>query len=158
MRQHQACFLVFLALTAAGCSGPLGPFAGGRLSGESAPYPTSWHDAVSAEQVQLETYGTDGAPHSVNIWCVVHFDRLFFTTSLVRGEENPEKRVWVRNALTNTDARVRVGDHIYRGSLRKVLDDNLESGVKRAFVLKYDHEEDERTEDAWVFELTKKQA
>lgn len=136
-----------------GCTGPIGPIAGGELAGENRPYPASWNEAAAVEQVQLETYETSGQPHSVNIWCVVHTDRLFFVTSLVRGEEMPEKRGWVQNALANQAARVRVGEAIFEGNLNKIQDDALTSNVKDAFILKYDEDTDERTQNAWVFEF-----
>ena len=119
------------------------------------PFPANWDVAADVEHVQLETYKANGQPHSVNIWCVVHNDRLFFTTSLVRGEEHPEKRRWVQNVLANHAARVKVADYIFEGNLRQIQELELSTSVKNAFGLKYDDGKEERTRSAWVFEFAK---
>ena len=157
MTKLQVIPFFLLVLLVFGCSGPVGPFSGGRLAGDTAPFPTTWDVAVEADHVQLETYDADGDAHSVNIWCVVHMDRLFFTTSLVRGEEQPDKRRWVQNALANPAARLKVDTYIFEGIISKVEDAEFLSNVKNAFVLKYDEENDERARDAWVFEFAKPQ-
>ena len=133
-----------------------GPFAGGQLSGTVTPYPADWQVADGVEHVQLETYTATADAHSVNIWCVVVDDRLFFATSLVRGEADPAKRAWVQNALADGQARVKIGEALFPGELMKVEDTATISSVKNAFVVKYKHERDERTDNAWVFELAKK--
>ena len=157
MKTPQLYSIAVVLLLASACSGPLGPFPGGSLEGDPMPYPENWHVAEATDHVQLETYNTDGHAHSVNIWCVVHDENMYFTTSLVRGEEIPENRQWVQNALTHNEARVRVGDVIYEGTLERVLDAELVAGIKNGFVLKYDIEVDERTGNAWIFEFAKKQ-
>ena len=153
MKSLDVCMCMFLLLSATGCTGPIGPLSGGKLGGESVPYPDNWDVAVSTEHVQLETLDKEGQAHSVNIWCVVHNQRMYFTTSLVRGEEDPQSRRWVRYATDNNSARVRVDGLIYEGQLKRIEDVQLVSGVKEAFVAKYQTEIDDRNRNAWIFEF-----
>ncbi|MEM7079004.1 MAG: DUF2255 family protein [Pseudomonadota bacterium] len=153
MRDSLTGLLLMGLFCVAGCCGPLGPLAGGKLAGETASYPVGWNLARSTEHVQLETYDADGDAHSVNTWSVVHGERLYIASSMVRGQERPEKRRWVRNAMAAPDARLKVDAYIYSGVLRRIEDGQLVSAIKAAFVLKYAIEENARTRDAWVFEF-----
>ncbi len=155
MTPYKKLFFVFFVMTSVGCAGPIGPFPGGELQGTVAQYPNSWLPASDVTHVQLETRDRENKPHSINIWSVVLGDRMFFSTSLVRGEENPEKREWVQNVLNSDGVRVKVSDQIYEGKLTRVLDEETVQGVKEAFTLKYDRPHDERTDKAWIFELAK---
>ncbi len=48
---------IAIAPCLAACSflGPLGPFAGGELRGDAAPWPTDWRHAANVENIGLAT-------------------------------------------------------------------------------------------------------
>ena len=105
-------FIVALTLTLTACSGPVGPFAGGALSGEEhVGAVTDWTFAADIETVQLETNPVD--PYSVNTWIGVMHGSAYIPTSLILGADNPEEREWVRNVLADNRARVRIAGKVY---------------------------------------------
>ena len=146
---------VLLCLLSA-CSGPLGPIPGGLLSGQTSVTPGSWDFAVDADQIQLETIDESGDAYSVNVWSGVVDGRLFIPTSLVRGAENPDDRGWVKNAVSNDSARVRIGEKVYAGQLSRVMEAELTQRVKNALMQKYDTKADARSAGAWIFEVQKR--
>ena len=136
-----------------GCSGPFGPIPGGTLSGETSATPGTWDFAVDADHIQLETIDESGDGYSVNVWSGVIDGRLFIPTSLVRGAEEPDDRGWVKNALSNASARVRIGEKIYVGQLSRVVEPELTQRVKNTLIQKYDTTADARSAGAWIFEV-----
>ena len=59
--------VAFIFVAGSLACGPIGPFAGGALSGDVGPASVSdWSSASSFETAQLETRPSD--PHSVNTW------------------------------------------------------------------------------------------
>ena len=68
--------LAVAALCLAACGGPLGPFAGGELSGTSAEPPASWRSVP--ETIQLEV--RPQAPYSVNVWSIGIGPHLYVAT------------------------------------------------------------------------------
>lgn len=142
-----------LLLFAAGCSGPVGPIPGGKLDGRVVTEFDDWSFAATAEQIQLETIGDDGAAHSVNVWSGVVDGRLFIPTSLVRGSENPAERGWVKNALKQPDVRVRIAGKIFAGTIQRLPDEEYSVRVKQQILDKYGSEAGTRSAQAWVFEI-----
>ena len=58
-----------------GCE-PMGPIAGGRLSGEVVSDEVAdWSFTDSIETIELETRPSD--PHSITVWCYVHEGKLY---------------------------------------------------------------------------------
>ena len=112
-----------------GCSEPMGPFAGGALSGPSATAPAAW-DAVP-DTVQLEVRPTD--PYSVNVWAVGIGPLLY-----VAGD--PQGKNWIEYIRADGNVRVRVGNAIY--SLAAVEIDNADEQrrVVDAYVAKYEED------------------
>jgi hypothetical protein len=96
---------VFIA--AVGCGGPVGPLAGGRLSGEVVRQGVSdWSFANDHELMQLETRPED--PYSVNVHFYVVEGRLYVEA----GADHSFSR-WRRFLWENPDVRVRFGNRVY---------------------------------------------
>ncbi len=143
-----ACAVVLALATACG---PIGPFAGGRLSGEERAWPATWEMASDIEQIQLETRGDD--PHSVNVWVVVVDGSGYIATSLLLGAEDPEQREWVRNVGADPRVRIRAEGLLYPARLEIVGDAALRTRLVDAFRTKYPELKTERTTQARFFRI-----
>jgi hypothetical protein len=138
--------LLSLCLLALGC-GPIGPFPGGKLSGDVATaLPDDWSFADTEMTFQLET--RPSKPYSVNLWGVSIGDRFYLASG--RGGEAR----WVGHIAEDPNVRLRVGDTIYE--LRAVRVTNETDGERflEALKRKYDWEPSRRErDDAWLFRL-----
>jgi hypothetical protein len=143
----------FVFLFCIGC-GPIGPFSGGRLSGEEQGWPEDWNRVADVTQIQLETGQKD--LHSVNLWIVVVDDDAYLATSLLVGTEVPEEREWVRNVSTDPRVRIRVDGDLYLARLETFTDEALRARVFDAFYLKYPQLEESRGEAARYFRITRR--
>ena len=113
-------------LAVAACGGPLGPIAGGELSGRSATAPAQW-DAVP-DTIQLETRPAD--PYSVNLWSVGIGPHLYVATG-------PEGSDWTSHVQANSRVRVRVHDAVYSLEAIPVDDPQERQRVAEAYESKY---------------------
>ena len=145
-------FLFVLALCA-GC-GPVGPFSGGRLSGEQGGWPEDWNRVADVTQIQLETVPED--PYSVNVWFVVVERDAYLATSLLMGTEVPEEREWVRNITTDPRVRIRIDGILYSVRLETVADASLRARVFEAFQVKYPELKESRGDAARFFRVAKR--
>jgi hypothetical protein len=136
-----------------GC-GPIGPFAGGRLSGPEGSWPADWNTAVELTQIQLETAIED--PTSVNVWVVVLDKEAFVATSLLMGPEEPEERGWVRDVLVDPRVRVRVDGVVYPARLVVLDDPDQVAKVFEAFRTKYPELDETRGEAARFYRIAKR--
>ena len=144
--------LFFLLAASTACSGPLGPFPGGELSGTENTIPVSdWTFAKDIEVIQLETNPQD--PHSVNTWIGVVDNQLYIPTSLILGAEDPSERAWVNNVLADPSVRLRIADVVYAATLEQVDDPALAAGIKQVLLDKYAEEKTVQVANAWVFEV-----
>jgi hypothetical protein len=143
----------FVFLFCIGC-GPIGPFSGGRLSGEEQGWPEDWNRVADVTQIQLETGQKD--LHSVNLWIVVVDDDAYLATSLLVGTEVPEEREWVRNVSTDPRVRIRVDGDLYLARLETFTDEALRARVFDAFYQKYPQLEESRGEAARYFRITRR--
>jgi hypothetical protein len=145
--------LLFVLLLGMGC-GPLGPFSGGRLSGDEGSWPADWNRIADVTQIQLETGPKD--PYSVNLWFVVVDDEPYLATSLLMGTEAPEEREWVRNVTADPRVRIRIEGTLYQARLETVTDPNLRGRVFDAFYAKYPELEESRGDGARYFKVAKR--
>lgn len=136
----------------AGCSGPLGPIAGGTLKGSNAEVPVNWDSVAAQEHVQLETINR-GKPRSVLIWVGGVDHKLYIATSLISGSSDPGERTWVKNVTDNPHIRLRVQDQIYQLQAVREVDPVRLEAARSAMMLKYDVESDEQSSAAWIYEL-----
>ena len=134
-----------------GCSNPIGPFSGGRLSGEEASWPPTWGAVADQAEAQLETRPED--PYSINIWFAVLDDHAYLSSSLLYGPHEPEEREWVRNVNADPRVRFRVAGFVYPARVEVVEDPALKARVLDAFRVKYPEMESERESAARVFRL-----
>ena len=134
--------------------GPLGPCAGGGLSGpvQSAPV-GDWAFTAELEQIQLETNPSD--PYSVNAWCVGIGNQLYVPTSMIRGPKTPSERTWVKNVTHDPSVRVRLGDAIYERVAVRVEDAAEYEAARSALERKYELDPTERhpEREIWVYRL-----
>jgi hypothetical protein len=134
--------------------GPLGPCAGGALSGavESASV-ADWTFTADLEQIQLETSPSE--PHSVNAWCVGLGDRLYVPTSMIRGTKTPSERAWVENVTLDPRVRLLVGDAVYERVAVRVDDAAEYDAARAALERKYELDPAERDpeREIWIYRL-----
>ena len=142
--------LVVLAAMVLGC-GPLGPIPGGRLRGDVAPPPLDWSSMADVRQAQLETRPED--PHSINIWLGVVGGRLYVTSSLILGPDDPNERDWVQHVLADPRVRLRIDGRVYELNAVRVQDPVLVETVRSTMIDKYEVEPDAHSDAAWVFQL-----
>ncbi len=128
-----ACALVL----AAGCEEPFIVFAGGALSGEVVEPPEDWSSMDPMDTVQLETQPDD--PYSINIWIASVGKDLYVAT----GDDGTN---WTEHLAEDPMVRLRADDQIYELRARPVLDRAERARVSKAYVGKYDLDED----DNWV--------
>ncbi len=146
------CLLLILMLVT-GCGGPIGPLAGGALSGAESALPEDATSLAALESWQLETTGSDGSPYSVNVWTGVVEGTLYVPTSLILGAENPEERAWVQNVGRDPRVRLRSGSTVYPAELERVHDEPAVAAAKATILLKYDAEASPHSEAAWIYRV-----
>lgn len=145
--------LLLVVALCLGC-GPIGPFSGGRLSGEDEAWLADWSGVSDVTQIQLETNPDD--PHSVNVWLVIVDREAYLATSLLIGTEVPEEREWVRNVTADSRVRLRIEGKLYSVRLETVAEDSLKARVFEAFQIKYPEIEASRGEAARFFRIVER--
>ena len=126
MKTRKILVFAACALTLAGCGDPIGPFAGGALSGQSAVPPAAWNGVPDA--VQLEVRPAD--PYSVNVWAVGIGPALY-----VAGEVAGKN--WISYIRADSAVRVRMGDAVYSLAAVEVDDADERRKVVEAYIDKY---------------------
>ena len=155
--QRHGLFPTLLAVAGLclGC-GPIGPFSGGRLSGDLGPPDfEAWSMLTDrdAETLNVETNPDD--PHSVTTWFVIHDSKLYVPTSMVHFTKNPTQRSWVRNVEADPNVRIRLGGVVFeRVAVR--LDggpeyDAARSGLEAKYGLDPEERDPERT--IWIYRM-----
>ena len=150
MRRLALGGLVALSLA---CGGPLGPFAGGSLSGDLASTPLDPARAETEAQAQLET--NPSAPHSVNTWIGVANGAVYVPTSMIRGPLSPAEREWVVNVQADARVRLRVAGTIYEARAVRVEDAAEAAAARAALEAKYELDADDMdpAREIWIFRL-----
>ena len=120
------CFALF------GCSEPLGPLAGGELSGRLSPIPATWQDVP--DTVQIETRPAN--PYSVNLW-IVHAGTALYITGDLEGKR------WIGHVRADRNVRLRIDDAIYALIAVEVDADDERRQVTDAFAAKYGDDNDD---------------
>ncbi len=146
--------LALALLGSLACGGPLGPFSGGRLSGELASGPvTDWSFSDAIENAQLEVNPSD--PHSVNTWCKGLGDRLYVPTSMILGPTDPTERDWVGFVEKDPQVRIRLGDTLYERRMVRVTDEAEFGEARLALEAKYEIAPEDRDPERtiWIYRL-----
>ena len=129
MRPLKRCGMAAVVFVLAACGGPLGPLAGGELSGQTAEPPAQWN--AVPETIQLEVRPDD--PYSVNLWSVSIGPHLYVAT-------DPDGSTW--NTLVQADAhvRARIAGTVYPLRAVVVQDADERERVTVAYLRKYGDE------------------
>jgi hypothetical protein len=156
MRIPRFILIPVLALTMGsfGC-GPVGPFAGGRLRGDTGPADVrDWSFANDEDLLQLETRPSD--PHSVNTWFATIGPKLYVPTSMLyRHGDDPKKRGWVKNVEADPRTRLRIRGKVYDRIAVRVVDEDEVDDARDALEEKYDLDDDDVDPDRviWIFRM-----
>ncbi len=148
--------IFLLALGMIAC-GPIGPFAGGRLSGEIGPAQVSdWADVAEQKTAHLESRPSD--PHSVTVWFVSSRSDLFVPTSMISGTKEPSKRSWSANVAENPNVRIRIDGVVYERIATRVEDPSEFERVRALLEAKYDIQPEDRDPDRsiWLYRLSER--
>lgn len=146
--------LLALATAAALACGPLGPFSGGRLSGEPGPAEVAdWSFVAEEELLQLETRPED--PHSVNTWFVGLGPDLYVPTSMILGPKVPSERSWVAHVQQDPDVRLRIDGRLYERTAVRVQERGEYERARDALERKYELDPAERDPERqiWIFRM-----
>jgi len=148
------CLSLSFGASAIACGGPLGPFAGGRLSGEVGPAAVAdWGFSDEVENAQLEVNPAD--PHSVNTWCKGIGDRLYVPTSMILGPTDPAERGWVAYVQKDPSIRIRLDGTVYERAMVRVTDQAEYDAARLALEAKYDIAVEDRDPERtiWIYRL-----
>jgi hypothetical protein len=116
--------LATLLALALGC----GPVPGGALSGEVAPAPAAWSDALGGDRDMCEIEARPADPHSIQLECFTRDGALYVQSHRwALAEWWPES--WAEVWLAEPDVRVRIGDRIYELRAERVVDTALRDAM-----------------------------
>jgi len=151
MRKAIAIGITLFGFAALGC--PIGPFSGGRLSGDEQTQPADWSFVNDVENCQLETNPAE--PHSINCWCYGSAGNVYVPSSMILGPTEPTEREWVQNVQADPDVRLRVGGKVYALRAARVEDSAEYGEVLAALEKKYEADPGEREEEReiWLYRL-----
>ena len=138
----------------AACGGPLGPFAGGRLSGDPGPpLVADWSFAEDASNAQLEV--RPGDPYSVNVWFASVGPRLYVPSSMILGPLEPEERTWVALVVEDPRVRIRLGGRVFDRIAQRVTDPVEFDAARVALETRYELDPAERdpARTIWIYRL-----
>ncbi|MBM4385476.1 MAG: nitroreductase family deazaflavin-dependent oxidoreductase [Deltaproteobacteria bacterium] len=135
------------------CGGPIGPLAGGELSGTAATAALEPALVEDVTQVQLET--NPDAPHSVNTWIGAASGAVYVPTSMIRGPLSPAERDWVKNVQADPRVRLRVDGTLYALRATRVEDAAEYEAARAALEAKYELGADDMdpAREIWLFRL-----
>ena len=102
------------AFAALACTGPVGPFPDGHLSGQVVTAPSDGWPFADTRIVELEA--DPAQPHSVNVHFVTEGSHLWVATVL--GDSSS----WAARALADGRVRVRAGHSVYELFAVRVTD------------------------------------
>ena len=137
MRNYPAAgaLVISMALFLSGCDGnPMGPIAGGALSGEPQSWPESWAFTDRVENIFLETDPDD--PYSVTLWGVACDEHFYIAGA-------SDESTWVANLLKDPRVKLAVEDQLFVARVEQVNEPEELAAVLQAYVAKYEIETDE---------------
>ena len=140
-----AC-LLFCALTVSGCSGPIGPIAGGALEGTVKPWPEDWAFAAERENILLQTNSVD--PYSVTLWGV-SVDEYYYVAS------SSQQNQWTVNLQNDPQILLGSEGNLFSGIATVVTDSDEAQKVLEQYSLKYDfYVEEGESDEGVIYRLT----
>lgn len=117
-------------LAAALCAGALGcgPVPGGALSGEPAPPPAAWSDALGGDRAMCEIEARPAKPHSIQLECFTRDGALYVQSHRwAMAEWWPES--WAEVWLAEPDVKVRIAGKLYDLRAERVTDAALREAM-----------------------------
>ncbi len=144
---RNAVIALFSLFIFSGCSGPMGPIAGGELEGAPIDWPSDWTYTNDIENVLLETNPID--PYSVTIWIVVADGVPYIAAG--DGESR-----WARNIMENPDVILSVDGKLIRAKASQVIVEEEIFRVAAQYVEKYEMEQEDFADedDGVLFRLS----
>jgi hypothetical protein len=147
--------VLVVAVLAAGLGcGPIGPFSGGRLSGDPGSSDiTDWSQWSAEETIQLETNPSD--PHSVTTWFAAIGPAFYVPTSMILGPDKPSEREWVANVEKDPRVRIRVAGLVYERTAVKLGAGAEYDAALAALDEKYDESPSDRDpeREIWIYRM-----
>ena len=125
-RRNRALATVGVLSLASACGGPVGPFAGGELSGDVSEPPAQWGAVPDAIQLEVRPR----QPYSVNLWSVALGRNLYIAT----GREDS---AWRDHLNADNNVRARVDGKVYELQAVAVDDHKERERVVDAYMRKY---------------------
>jgi hypothetical protein len=101
---------------------------GGALSGEPAPLPASWSEALGGDRAMCEVEARPADPHSIQLECFVREGGLYVQShrwALAGWWPESWAEVW----LAEPDVRVRLGERLYELRADRVTDAALREAM-----------------------------
>jgi hypothetical protein len=126
--------LLLVAVLGAGIArlainGPIGPLAGGELTGNERPAPADWSFTDAHETIVVEVGPND--PHSVTVICFVVDNDLYIPAQGAADKD------WPKMAIADGRAEVRIDGDLYPVQLIRVEDPNIRETAFRVAAEKY---------------------
>jgi hypothetical protein len=110
-------------------NGPIGPLAGGVLTGNERPAPADWSFTDVHETIAVEVGPSD--PHSVTVICFVVDNELYIPA------QGAADKAWTKMAIADGRAKVRIDGDLYAVELIRVEDPEMRETAFRSAVEKY---------------------
>ena len=145
----QRLLAALCAILLAACQ-PIGPIAGGTLSGTVTPAPADWTALAAAPTVQLEMRPRN--PYSVNIWGVA--DGANYYVAAGRGG----KSKWTAFIAADPNVRLRIEKNIYELKAVRIEDAAQQKRIGELYTAKYKLTGDRAAQagDAWLYRLDRR--
>jgi len=134
MRASMACLVVATLLS--GCIDPKDARPGLALSGDRAEEaPADWSFTDAHPEIAIQVATPYWIPHSVTIWCGSVGGELFLAA------RDPETKRWPGWVERDPEVVIRVGGKLYGGTLSRIEEGELLTGVRAAYAAKYERDE-----------------
>lgn len=128
-------------------NGPIGPLAGGKLTGNHLLAPEDWSFTNDHFTIAVEVGPDD--PHSVTVVCFLVDGELHIPA------QDAADKAWTQMAIADGRATVRIGEDLYPVQLVRVEDDDLREAAMRSASEKYpqlaERAGDGLPEGVWLF-------
>ncbi len=141
--------IVLLGILLSACE-PSDTRPGLWLSGEVEAFPSDWSFADDFPLIAIQVATPYGLPHSVTIWCAQVDGKLYIAANA------PQSKSWPGWVEKDPDIKLKFGERLFEGRLRR-LDDPDEIGpVSAAYSVKYQLSGDLATGDgpgSWFWQV-----
>lgn len=138
-------------LLLSGCGQPMGPIAGGKLTGELQAWPEDWSFTDDIEEVLLEVDPED--PYSITLWGVQDGAHFYVAGASMESR-------WVQKLVADSNTVLSIEGKLYLSRATRVVDPAVMETVMQAYGTKYDLDredgEDFIEDGGMIFQLAKR--